>query len=180
MATAAVPDLHVSLVIPIRNEVSSLPTLIESIRAQKRLPDEVILVDGGSTDATAALARSLTADDVRFRVVEAGPASPGRGRNVGIEAAHHDWIALTDAGIRLDPRWLENLTAAVVAMPDADVVYGNLEAVERTWFEHCAALAYLPPKVDRPGGRMRGPSIATSLLRRSVGEGGAFPRSSGR
>src|SRR5207244_861116 len=92
-------NMQISLVIPVRNEEQSLPLLVESIRAQTRPPDEIILVDGGSTDGTVALAGALTAADPRFRVIEAGDATPGRGRNVGIAAARHDWIALTDAGI---------------------------------------------------------------------------------
>src|SRR4051795_10341592 len=91
-------DPRVSLVVPVRNEEGSLAALVESICRQTRAPDEVVLVDGDSTDRTVALARALTAGDPRFRVIEAGPATPGRGRNLGIAAAHHEWIALTDAG----------------------------------------------------------------------------------
>ena len=93
-------DFKVSVVIPVRDEVDSLPELIASLQSQTFPPAEVVIVDGGSTDETVALARQLTADDDRFRVVEAGEATPGRGRNIGISAARHDWIALSDAGNR--------------------------------------------------------------------------------
>ena len=56
-------DRRVSLVVPVRNEEGSLAALVESIRRQTRAPDEVVLVDGGSTDRTVALARELTAGD---------------------------------------------------------------------------------------------------------------------
>src|SRR4051794_25912174 len=110
----------ISLVIPMRNEEDSLGNLLVSIAKQTRPPDEVILVDGGSTDRTADLARELTAGDPRFRVIEAGPALPGRGRNVGIAAASHPWVALTDAGISLDRAWLEQLLAALDREPGLD------------------------------------------------------------
>src|SRR5579859_7998682 len=93
----------VSLVIPIRDEEQTLPALFRSIRSQLRMPEEVILVDGGSTDNTVSMTRELCNGDARFRVVEAGPATPGRGRNVGVAAAVNDWVAFTDAGIELDP-----------------------------------------------------------------------------
>jgi len=167
------PDLQrlaVSLVVPLRNEAATLGWLIESIRGQTRLPDEVVLVDGGSTDRTAAVARALTATDGRFHVLEAGAATPGQGRNVGIAAASNAWIALTDAGVSLDPNWLERLLEVAEQDPLINVVYGNFEPAVRSRFEHCASLAYVPPKQMRQGGRMRGPSIASALLRRGVWE----------
>src|SRR5437588_726056 len=67
----------ISLVIPVRNEESSLATLIKSIDRQTRPSDEILLVDGGSSDRTAAQARELTAGDPRYRVIAAG--RPGAG-----------------------------------------------------------------------------------------------------
>lgn len=93
----------VSLVIPVRNEEQSLPSLIESIKQQTFEPAEIIIVDGGSVDGTVRVAKEIAGRDPRFRVVEAGPATPERGRNVGVAAARYDWIAFTDAGIRLEP-----------------------------------------------------------------------------
>jgi glycosyltransferase involved in cell wall biosynthesis len=168
--------MKISLVVPIRNETGTLAALVESIRGQTRQPDEVLLVDGGSTDDTVACARQLTAGDERLRVIEAGEATPGRGRNVGIAAARHEWIALTDAGIRLEPTWLERLARVVAEDPAVEVVYGNFEPLTTTRFERYAALSYPPAKQERPGGRMRGPFIASSLMRRAVWQAvGGFP-----
>src|SRR4051812_12519152 len=105
----AAESLEVSLVIPVRNEERSLPALISSIQAQTFPPAEVVIVDGGSGDGTVELGRRLTEGDARFRFVEAGDATPGRGRNVGTEAARSEWVAYTDAGIRVEPTWLERL-----------------------------------------------------------------------
>jgi glycosyltransferase involved in cell wall biosynthesis len=170
------PSLRISLVVPVRDEEATLPRLVSSVRAQTRQPDEVILVDGGSTDRTVELARELFAGDARFRIVEAGEATPGRGRNVGATEATHPWLAFTDAGIGLDPHWLERLAEKVEEEPETDVVYGNFEPLARTFFERCAAVAYVPPKASRGGVRLRGPSIASSLVRREVWRrAGGFP-----
>jgi glycosyltransferase involved in cell wall biosynthesis len=168
--------MNVSVVVPLRNEEQSLPRLLETIRQQTFQPAEIILVDGGSSDNTVKLARCAAEEDPRFRVIEAGPATPGRGRNVGIGAASYDWVALTDAGNRPEPKWLESLVEAVEADPSTDVVYGNFEPIIDSWFTRCAALAYPPRKVARPGGSMRGPYIASSMLRREVWQKiGGFP-----
>lgn len=160
----------ITLVVPMRNEEESIEALLSSIACQTYPPDEIVLVDGGSTDRTVAVTYERTRHDSRFRIVEAGPATPGRGRNIGIAAAKNDWIALTDAGIRLEPTWLERLVAVRNAEPRLDVVYGNYEPGVRTWLEGCAALAYVPPKEPKPGGLWRGPFLASSLLRKTVWE----------
>ncbi len=125
----------VSLVIPVRNEEESLPSLLESIRRQTHRPAEVILVDGGSTDETVRVARRSATPEEQVRVIETTGATPGRGRNIGIAAARHEWVALTDAGIRLEPDWLENLVAEARADRELMVVYGNYEALTGTFFE---------------------------------------------
>lgn len=166
----------ISLVVPMRDEAGSLPALVESIRAQARAPDEVLLVDGGSTDGTPALAARLCGADPRFRVVEAGEATPGRGRNVGIEAAAHEWVALTDCGIVLEPQWLAELEAAAHAAPAAGVVWGSYEPALRSFLDSCAALAYVAPRRATPAGAVRGPSVASCLLRREAwAAAGGFP-----
>jgi cellulose synthase/poly-beta-1,6-N-acetylglucosamine synthase-like glycosyltransferase len=114
------------------------------------------------------LAYRLTADDARFRVVEAGRATPGRGRNIGIITARHEWIALSDGGNQLEPRWLEHLLAVVRRDPEVAFVYGNFEPVVDSFFTRCASLAYVPPKQPRPGGLIRAPFIASSLVWRDA------------
>ncbi len=162
-------QFRMTLVIPVRNEEESLSNLLASITQQIYSPSEVVMVDGGSTDRTVALARELTAGDPRFRLIEAGDATPGRGRNVGIDAAANEWIALTDAGIRLEPTWLQELVAVAKADPNVDVVYGHYEPVIRNVFDQSAALTYVPPRQMRPGGDLtRGPSTASMLIKRDV------------
>jgi glycosyltransferase involved in cell wall biosynthesis len=169
-------SLRVSLVVPVRDEAATIGELLAGLAAQTRRPDEVLIVDGGSRDATVQLLREAAARDPSLRVIEAGEATPGRGRNVGIAAAANDWIALTDAGNRPEHDWLERLVEVVSRDPTVEVVYGNFEPVAETFFERCAALAYPPPKRERPEGRLRTPFIASSLLRREVWHRvGGFP-----
>ncbi len=166
----------VSLVIPVRNEAASLPMLLAGIRGQTFPPAEVIIVDGGSTDGTLDLARSLTADDARFTLIGQTSGTPGHNRNIGAEAAAHDWIAFTDAGTRADPEWLERLVEQASRDASVAVVYGNFEPVETRMFEQASALTYVSPGVEREGGRMRGPAVLSMMLRRHVWAGvGGFP-----
>jgi glycosyltransferase involved in cell wall biosynthesis len=99
--------MKVSLVFTVLNEAKSLSALLDTIAAQTRLPDEVVVCDGGSRDGTVALLRAESRLNVR--VIESPGANISRGRNVAIAAASHEVIACTDAGVRLDPQWLEKL-----------------------------------------------------------------------
>ena len=166
----------VSLVIPVKDEEGTVDALLASIGAQTQPVDEVVFVDSGSSDRTVALLRNASLGNTPIRVIESGAGSPGKGRNIGIAAATNQWVALTDAGIKLDPRWLEELMEVVLHNPDVDVVYGNYEPVVDTFFERNAALVYVPAKQERAGAQMRGPSIASCLLRRDVWQAvGGFP-----
>ena len=100
--------MRISVVFTVLNEAAALPRLLDSIAAQTRQPDEVVACDGGSRDGTVALLRA----ERRFplRVIESPGANISRGRNEAISAATGDLIACTDAGVMLDPRWLERLT----------------------------------------------------------------------
>jgi len=170
------PGTGVSLVIPVKDEAGSIAALIRSIRQQVRQPDEVILVDGGSTDGTVDAVRRLIEGDVRFRLIDAGAATPGRGRNLGIEAATHPWIALTDAGIALDPHWLERLVRPVEHDAGIGVVYGSFRTAGKSLFERCADLAYIPPLTPSPRGPLRPRFVASSLVRKDVWlAAGRFP-----
>ena len=165
----------VSVVVPLRDEATSLEVLLESIARQSRPPDEIVLVDGGSCDGTPELARQLTSGDPRVRVIEIGDATPGAGRNAGIAAAAHEWIALTDGGIELEADWLEKLEAAA-GRNHGDVVYGMYEPFPGSFFDRCAALAYVEPARPSGGRRVRPPFIASALMRRSVWRAaGGFP-----
>lgn len=173
-------DFEITLVVPVRNEAATIDSLWQTIVNQTRQPERIVFVDGGSSDRTIELIRSIARIDRRLLLIESGGAMPGEGRNIGIEAARTEWVALTDAGTSLDSCWLERLADEVLAAPSLDVVYGNYEPVIENLFDQCATLAYVPAKTSRQSARdltpMRGPSTASMLLRRSVWkEVGGFP-----
>src|SRR5687767_15092723 len=116
------PVPKVSLIMTVRNEAESLPRLLDSVLRQTLQPDEVIIADGGSTDGTQDIARSY-ADRLSLRLLDVPGANISEGRNAAIRAASHDMIAATDAGVVLDPDWLQRLIAPL-QVEDADVVSG--------------------------------------------------------
>jgi glycosyltransferase involved in cell wall biosynthesis len=159
--------MKVSVVVPVRDEEDSIRELLDSLLAQTRPPDEVVITDGGSTDATPQIIDEYIRNGAPVRLIRAGPALPGRGRNLGAAQASHEWLGFTDAGIRLENNWLEALVSRAEA-DDVDVVYGSWQPVTDTFFKQCAAIAYVPPPTPHDGIIARPRFIASTLLRREA------------
>ncbi len=100
--------MHISLILTVLNEARSLPRLLDSIATQTRAPDEIIIVDGGSTDGTIDLLRAH-ADRLPLAIISQPGANISQGRNAAIRAATGDLICSTDAGVWLDAHWIEEL-----------------------------------------------------------------------
>ena len=102
-------------------------------------------------------------------MVEAGPSTPGRARNVGIEAAQSDWVAMTDAGVVLDPHWLSRLVRFVESDPSVDVVYGSYVAGPGILVHRLRGARRMSPRRQTPPwAPYRANFIASCLLRRSL------------
>ena len=107
--------MHVSVILTVYNEQRSIERLLDSLARQTYPPDEVVICDGGSTDGTVAALHAYVnlcpAQWSKLRVLVEPGANISRGRNVAIQAAAGPLIAVTDAGVRLSPGWLEHLVA---------------------------------------------------------------------
>ena len=160
--------MKVSIVIPVRDEEHSIRELLDSLLAQTRPPDEIVITDGGSVDATPQIIEEYIYKGAPVCLIRAGAALPGRGRNLGAAQASHEWLAFTDAGIRLANNWLEALTTQPEADDSIDIVYGSWEPVTNTFFKQCAAIAYVPPPTSHDGIITRPRFIASTLLRREA------------
>jgi glycosyltransferase involved in cell wall biosynthesis len=168
--------MKVSVIVPVRDEEHSIRELLDSLLKQTRPPDEIVITDGGSVDATPQIIEEYIQKGAPVRLLRAGPALPGRGRNIGAAAAQFEWLAFTDAGIRLNRDWLETLLARAAQDDSIDIVYGSWEPVTDTFFKECAAIAYVPPPSRRDGIVARPRFIASTLLRRAAWENvGGFP-----
>src|SRR4030042_6513161 len=104
------PSFKVTLIAPLLNEEDSLPQWWESILQQTRLPDEAVIVDGGSIDHTLSLLKALASDAPFTTHIEILQESNiAEGRNQAITKASNEVIAVTDGGCILEEDWLEGL-----------------------------------------------------------------------
>ena len=98
-----------SVVIAARNECARLPALLAQLAEQPALVREVLVVDGGSRDATALVARLAGARLLR--------CTPGRGRQLALGAAEARgaWLMLLHADVRLPRHWSTRIARAIGA-----------------------------------------------------------------
>jgi glycosyltransferase involved in cell wall biosynthesis len=105
------------VVVPARNAAATLRRTLECLAAQQGAPEfEVIVVDDGSTDQTAEIARAAG-----VRLVQTDAVGSGQARNIGVREASGDVIAFTDADCFPTPGWL---AAALPRLDSADLVAG--------------------------------------------------------
>jgi glycosyltransferase involved in cell wall biosynthesis len=100
--------MRVAVICTVLNEGESIRRLMDSLVAQSRQPDEIVILDGGSRDNTVAVIQEY-GDRLPLRVLVEPGANISRGRNVAIGAAICDVIASVDAGVWLEPVWLAEL-----------------------------------------------------------------------
>jgi len=95
----------VSLYIPCYNAEAFLPLCLEAVFVQTRQPEEVIVVDDGSTDSTVAVASHYPVKIVRHEKNRGLAAA----RNTGVKASSHSLVASLDSDCVPRPSWLEKL-----------------------------------------------------------------------
>ncbi len=111
------PSRHsISVVIPTYNSASTLPDAIDSVLHQTLPPDEVIVVDDGSTDETERVCRRYAGDVIYIKKENAGASAA---RNTGARAARGRWLAFLDADDQWDAQKLEIQISAMRQHPQA-------------------------------------------------------------
>ena len=116
----------VSVVIPVFNGERFLREAVQSVLDQKYSPIEIIIVDDGSTDGTAAVARSL-GETVRY--LHQANQGPAAARNRGIEQAQGGLIAFADADDLWPSGKLEVQLPYLVNDPAIEIVMGRIQQV---------------------------------------------------
>ena len=149
-------NFSVTLVVPILNEIESLPDLLQGLKFQTLRPDEIIFSDAGSVDGSSTYIeewwRREGWDGASCRVLQLPGAMPGVGRNAGVRAARNGWVAFIDGGISPESDWLEQLcryadanqSAAVFGMCHFSATASFSKAVCGLSYGHGALHAVIP------------------------------------
>jgi glycosyltransferase involved in cell wall biosynthesis len=140
---------RVSIVCTVRDEADNIGALLDSMLAQTRPADEIVVNDCRSRDETPAIVRRFIAAGHPIRLICGGHNIPS-GRNNAVEHAHGPIIACSDAGLTLDRLWLEQIVAPI-ERGEAEVVGGFFRPSPRSLFELAlGATNYREPEEIEP------------------------------
>ena len=168
---------QVSVITTVLNEAGSIGVLLGSLLRQTRLPGEVVLVDGGSTDGTLEVVECYARKaSLPIRSLCVPGCNISQGRNTAIAAAHGEIIAVTDAGVRLAEDWLEQLLAPFESADAPGAVGGFFLSDPHSPFELALGAVTLPLLEEiKPASFY--PSSRSVAFRREIWEAvGGYPR----
>lgn len=161
--------MRVSFIATIYNEESTVADLLESLFSQSMLPDEIVMVDGGSTDATVSVISNLKSQisnrKISFKfIVKKGNRAIGR--NEAIKNASNDIIACSDAGCVLDKNWIKKITEPF-SDKKIDVVAGYYKGNPKSIFQECL-IPYVLVMEDQINSRKFLPASRSMAFRKSI------------
>lgn len=117
-----------SVIVPIYNVINFIHPCIDSILSQNSEDFEVLLVDDGSTDGSAAVCDEYAQKDDRIRVIHKQNGGLVSARNTGIANAKGDYILYVDGDDWVSEKWLEVIYHQIVSSPEKPdiVVFGSV------------------------------------------------------
>jgi glycosyltransferase involved in cell wall biosynthesis len=166
----------ISLIITVKNEAATITDLLSSIVRQVRLPDEVVIVDGDSTDQTTEKVYQFIEDskrkqDVLSWQVISQPSNISQGRNLAISRATYELLAITDAGCTLEENWLAELEKSYLSSKKAQgtevVVAGYYRGAPQSSFE-AAVVPYVLVMPDQINPESFLPATRSMLLPKNI------------
>jgi GT2 family glycosyltransferase len=131
---------QISVVVPHLNQPDALEACLSSLDAQSLARNlfEVIVVDNGSV----SIPEDVVANHPRTRLLRELRAGPGPARNLGVRAATGEIIAFIDADCRAHPDWLTNALRNIRALPEGNVLGGDVRIWRDRWDTFSAIEAY--------------------------------------
>jgi glycosyltransferase involved in cell wall biosynthesis len=162
--------MNVTLISTVLDAREHLPAFLDSVREQSVPPDQIVIVDGGSSDGTLEL---LHAEE-GITVIQERGANIARGRNVAIAAAAHDVLAVADGDCVLDPDWLAHLLVPIAE--GADVAMGFTAPLADGFLQKCLAAVNFPIDAREVDPARFMPSARSVAFRRDAIEAaGGYP-----
>jgi len=130
----------VAVITTVLNESNSIGELLESFLSQTRIPDEIIIVDGGSKDGTIDILKDYSQKNECIRFFIEPGVNIATGRNIAISHSNCTIIAATDGGCHPEKTWLDELIKPLIDDPEFGAVSGVRVVESKNTFELFAGL----------------------------------------
>lgn len=167
--------MSVSVICTVRNEEKSIQALMDTLMTGERSPDEIVIVDGGSSDNTASIIESYAKNDPSIRLIIKKGANISQGRNIAIQNAKYELIASTDGGCITDKKWLKNLIEPFDKDPTVDYTAGFYLPCAKSKFEEVVGELLFPHSENIDPEKIV-PSVKSMAFKKQCWEAvGGFP-----
>jgi len=169
--------MKISFISTVLNEENSIEGFLDSLGSQTRPPDEVIIVDGGSTDKTIIKIKNFKIKINKFKInlLKRKGFNRAQGRNEAARLATGEIITISDAGCILDKKWLEKIIKPFEEDKKIEAVAGYYKAAGRSVFEKCVA-PFVLVMPDKAGQNNFLPASRSMAIRKETfSDLGGFP-----
>jgi glycosyltransferase involved in cell wall biosynthesis len=117
--------ISIGVIVPVLNGARFLPPMLDSVTAQTRQPDEVVFIDGASTDGTLDLIQAwISTSPIRARWLSERDRGQADAINKGLGLVDSEYVGWLNADDLLEPRAIESVAAALESERDIDFVWG--------------------------------------------------------
>ncbi len=111
--------MKISVVIPLYNKSKSILNTIKTVLDQSCLPNEIVIVNDGSTDGSEEIVEKM--NHPLIVLIHQKNAGVSAARNKGIETAKNEWIAFLDADDVWNPEYIKEIKSLAKSYPDCNV-----------------------------------------------------------
>jgi len=158
----------VTVIMTVKNDPVGCATTLSSLTAQSRPPDEVVVVDGGSTDDTLRVIRQYEQSVRNLTLIESPGSNIAHGRNLAAGRASGEIIASIDSGCRAESEWLWELVVPFESDPATEFVAGVYRIEAHSLLEQVVGLATMPGQLTPVDPETYNPSARSLALTKDL------------
>lgn len=133
--------MKISILIPCHNEEHAIAACVQSCLDQTRKPDEILVVNDGSTDKTAEILASF-GDKIKVITIPTATGNKSHAQEHGLKFVTGDVFIATDGDTRLEPDFVKYIEEDYTNNPGLTAVGGYVRSVRHNWLTACRAFEY--------------------------------------